>query len=146
MPAKKQPGQRRRGRRNNKTLPDGPGKPHIVYNEMQGMYNSDTELVFPMRVIPTLALLRGDEWRQLVERVSAPKAPLAEKLAFVLLMIRLDGCVTCNADSFRAMRGCTMCARQAIRRFRGSDEDLLTQFKTAHEEVADYLDKLDVAM
>lgn len=108
------------------------------------MYNSDTELVFPMRVIPTLALLRGEEWRQLVERVSAPQAPLVEKLAFVLLMIRLAGCLTCNADSFRAMRGCTMCARQAVRRFRGSDEDLLTQFEASQDEVAVYLEKLDV--
>jgi hypothetical protein len=103
------------------------------------MYNSDTELIFPIRIIPTLGSLRGDEWRNLVKEVSSPKASLIDQLAFVLMMVKLDGCVTCNADSFRAMRGCTQCAWQTVRRFRGSDEDLLSQFEAAHREVENYL-------
>jgi hypothetical protein len=108
------------------------------------MYNSDTELIFPIRIVPTLGSLRGDEWRNLVKEISSPKASLIDQLAFVLMMVKLDGCVTCNADSFRAMRGCTQCAWQSIRRFRGSDADLLTLFETAQREVETYLrEKVD---
>lgn len=110
------------------------------------MYNSDTELIFPMRVTPTLAFLRDDEWRQLVERVSSSQAPVVDKLAFVLMMVRLNGCVTCNADSFRAMRGCTLCARQAVRRFRGSDQDLIAQFKQSRQEIEKHLEKLEIEL
>ncbi len=105
------------------------------------MYNSDTELLFPLRVLSTLGSLRGETWRQLVKQVSAQEADTAGQMAFVLMMVRLGGCVTCNADSFRAMRGCTQCAWQTIRRFRGSDEELLGQFEQSRVEVEQYLSK-----
>ncbi len=105
------------------------------------MYNSDTELLFPIRVIPELRSLRGDIWAQLVDQVSAHDADPLDQLAFVLVMVRLSGCVPCNADSFRAMRGCTQCARQTVRRFKGSDQDLVTQFQAARREVANHLQK-----
>jgi hypothetical protein len=105
------------------------------------MYNSDTELLFPSRVIPTLRNLRGDEWRNLVDRVNSLSPEDPDQLAFVLMMIRLGGCVSCNADSFRAMRGCTQCARQTIRRYRGTDRDLIEQFNEARKEVDKFLQK-----
>jgi hypothetical protein len=105
------------------------------------MYNSDTELLFPSRVIPALRNLRGTEWRDLIDRINSldPKNP--DHLAFVLMMIRLGGCVSCNADSFRAMRGCTQCARQTIRRFRGTDQDLVDQFNEARQDVEKFQQK-----
>jgi hypothetical protein len=33
------------------------------------MYNEDTELIFPNRVIPALRDLRGATWRKLVDKV-----------------------------------------------------------------------------
>jgi len=59
--------------------------------------------------------------------------------AFGLMMIRLDGCLTCHADSYRAMRGCTTCAQQTIARFKGSDEELLQRFEWARRDVLCYL-------
>jgi len=103
------------------------------------MYNSDTELLFPPRVIPKLRDLRGEQWRNLVEQVMKQEAMSVDLLAFVLMMIRLNKCATCHADSFRAMRGCTQCAQQATRRFRGSDEELVELFAQAREEVEAYL-------
>ena len=105
------------------------------------MYNSDTELLFPTRVIPTLGELRGPEWQELIHQVTqSPANPIAET-AFVLMMVRMGGCVSCDADSFRAMRGCTQCARQTVRRFRGSDRDLVEQFEQAEKEVRAFLQK-----
>ncbi len=103
------------------------------------MYNSDTELLFPLRVIPSLGTLRGEAWQQLVKQVTDQDGDSLDQMAYVLMMVRLGGCVTCSADSFRAMRGCTQCAWQTIRRFRGSDEELLAQFEQSKIEVEQYL-------
>ena len=99
------------------------------------MYNDDTELLFPSRVIGELSGLRGEAWESLVNEVKDLPEDSLELLSFVLMMVKIDGCTTCNADSFRAMRGCTQCAILNIRRFRGSDKELLKQFSKAKTEV-----------
>lgn len=106
------------------------------------MYNSDTEVLFPPRVIPSLRTLQGEEWRRLVDRISSAEASPAEHYAFVLMMVRMCGCVGCNADSFRAMRGCTQCVRQTVRRYRGSDKDVAEQFKQVLREVEAHMQKI----
>ncbi len=105
------------------------------------MYNEDTEMLFPPRVIPTLRDLRGDGWRDLVDHIVPLEATDLDRLAFVLLMIRLGGCSNCQSDSFRAMRGCTQCAQQTVRRFRGGEGDLLKSFNEARSDVDRYVNK-----
>jgi hypothetical protein len=108
-------------------------------------YNADTEIMFPMRVALKLRDARGRDWRKLVDRVSSePEASLSH-LGFTLLFVRLSGCLTCHADSYRAMRGCTACSIHAIRRFRGDDTDLITLYERAKEEVEQYLHVMDLA-
>jgi hypothetical protein len=99
------------------------------------MYNNDTELLFPSRVIKDLAGLRGPEWDDLVNRVKNLAEDSADHLAFVLMMTKLDGCTSCNSDSFRAMRGCTQCAILSVRRFRGKDGELLKMYEHARKEI-----------
>jgi len=105
------------------------------------MFNSDTELFFPIRVIPSLGQVRGKEWEALVERVGAEGASELEQIAFTDLIVKLAGCTGCDADSFRAMRGCTQCARLVIKRYKGTDDDLLSQYEQCKVEVAEYLNK-----
>lgn len=99
------------------------------------MVNSDTEVLFPLRVVPLLADLQGDAWQSLIAHIQSADATPAERHAFVLLMVRVSGCVGCNADSFRAMRGCTQCARQSVRRFRGGDQEIVEQYHQLEKEV-----------
>lgn len=106
------------------------------------MFNQDTEVLFPMRVIPALRDLHGEEWGQLIDRLQIADSTPAERYAFVLMMVKMCGCVGCNADSFRAMRGCTQCAQQTVRRNRGSDRELLEQFRQVQREVEAYLHKV----
>ncbi|MEJ5201469.1 MAG: hypothetical protein WHV66_04475 [Anaerolineales bacterium] len=103
------------------------------------MYNPDTELIFPLRVIPMLADIREKTWRSLVKHVVSEEANLTEKMGFVLLMVRLCGCITCGADSHRALRGCTQCARQVIVRFHGKDEDITHLYQQAYRDAERYL-------
>jgi len=53
----------------------------------------------------------------------------------MLMMIRLDGCMCCETDSYRAMRGCGACAHQTLRRYKGTDAELLGLFEIALQEV-----------
>lgn len=97
------------------------------------------ELMFPHYAIAALKNARGQEWRELVDRVLIVPERHELSLAFVLMMIRLDGCLSCETDSYRAMRGCALCAMQALRRFKGTDRDLLNQFDKALEDLRTFL-------
>lgn len=105
------------------------------------MYNDDTELLFPLRVLATLKDIRTREWVTLVDEVSASAKNSINAFAFELMMVKLNGCGICDADSFRAMRGCSQCSHQTIRRFKGSDADLSRLFSIAIQDVTKFLDE-----
>lgn len=105
------------------------------------MYNQDTEVLFPTRVIPLLDGIHGERWHTLIEYVCSDQCPVSERYAFVLMMVKMCGCAGCNADSFRAMRGCTQCAKQTVRRFRGGDNEIVDQYQQMRREVEQFLRK-----
>ena len=98
-------------------------------------YRTDLDVLFPPRVIPALRNLRGQPWNELIDRISSQPSTSIERIAFVLMMVRLVGCVGCSPDSFRALRGCETCSKQTIRRFQGSDQDLLVLFSQAKDDI-----------
>ena len=95
--------------------------------------------LFPAYVIPKLKDLRGPEWRKLIERVAKLPEDHPDSLALSLTMIRIDGCGNCATDSFKVMRGCALCAMQSLRRFKGSDRELIKLYQKTQDEVAEYL-------
>jgi hypothetical protein len=105
------------------------------------MYNPETDLLFPPHTLPALSDLRGAAWQELVTHVLAAGPDSLEQMAFVLMMARLNNCATCNADSFRAMTGCTTCAKQSLKRFHETDEALVALYHAASAEVEGYLQK-----
>lgn len=105
------------------------------------MYNSETEFLFPLRMSGDLCDLRNKDWKKLINQVNGDQATRVDRIAFVLMMVRLNGCIGCNADSYRAMRGCSACARQTIRRFRNSDSELLSLYEQAKLEAEHFVDK-----
>lgn len=105
------------------------------------MTDENSDFLFPPRAIPMLRDLRGREWQTLIEQISSQEPEDIPRMALVLLMVRLGGCATCQADSFRAMRGCVQCSTQTIKRFRGQDADLLNLFYETRDEVARYVNK-----
>lgn len=96
---------------------------------------TENSLLFPHRVIPLLKTVRGQRWQALIEHVLTLPEVHDETLGLMLMLIRLNGCIPCETDSFRAMRGCPACALQALRRYKGSDEELLAAYDTALSEV-----------
>jgi hypothetical protein len=105
------------------------------------MYNPDTEVVFPSKAIGSLSNLRGKIWEELVLQVEGCPVESPEQTAFLLMMIKIDGCTSCNVDSFRAMRGCPACAQLNIRRYKGSDEELLRMYQQMLKETKSFLEK-----
>ncbi|MBN2385961.1 MAG: hypothetical protein JXB85_03005 [Anaerolineales bacterium] len=105
------------------------------------MYQDDTDLLFPVRIISELREIRNDGWRTIINQVRASGADSPAETAFVLMMVRLNGCATCYADSYRAMQGCLACSQQTLKRQRGTDEDLQRSYLAACLEVEEYLRK-----
>ncbi|MDX2163341.1 MAG: hypothetical protein SF162_18630 [bacterium] len=96
---------------------------------------ANNELMFPYHLIPALQTLRGPKWQALIAEVAARSEYHEDTLAFMLMMIRLNGCLACETDSYRAMRGCEACAVQTLRRYKGSDEELIALFEQARADV-----------
>jgi hypothetical protein len=94
------------------------------------MYTTN-ELMFPHHIIPSLKKVRGPRWQALVERVMILPEYHEETLAFMLMMVKLNGCVGCETDSYRAMKGCIACVYQTLRRYKGDDEELISTFHQA---------------
>ena len=100
--------------------------------------NPRTELLFPPHLIPGLKGLREEKWRALIEYLSALSDTHEDTLAFCLMMIRLNACLSCVSGSYRFMRGCELCAQQTISRFQGTDEELIALYEKAREDLALY--------
>lgn len=100
---------------------------------------ANNQLLFPHSIIPLVRTARGPEWAALVDHVQTLPEGHEDSLAFVLLMVRLNGCLICETDSYRAMRGCDACAIQTLRRFKGSDAELLGHYRQALDDVRGHL-------
>lgn len=97
------------------------------------------DLLFTPHLIPQLRNLRGEEWAKLIDQLSALPELHPDTLAFSMMMIKLGGCLPCEMDSYRAQRGCALCARQTIISFKGSDKQLMSRFEKAKQVVAEQL-------
>lgn len=104
--------------------------------------HAGSELLFPPYAIAPLENLRGPEWQALVQRVAALPETHPDSLAFSLMMMRLDGCLTCETDSYKAMRGCVQCAIQTIRRFKEDDDELFKLYGEAQDDVNTFLEEI----
>ena len=98
------------------------------------MYTQNN-LFFPQRAIAALSCERGEQWQALVERIQGLPPTHEEALAFMWMMVHLNGCAGCETDSYRAMRGCAACAVQTLRRFKGDDTALIRAYEDALDEV-----------
>lgn len=96
---------------------------------------TDSEILFPHHAIASLATMRDAAWQQLVERVLDLPPTHEETLAFMLMMIRLNNCLACETDSYRALRGCVACAQQTLRRYKGTDDELLKLYDDALADI-----------
>ncbi len=103
------------------------------------LVHTKAELLFPAHLISSLRDLRGDDWRALVDRVAALPETHPDSLAFVLMMIELDGCLKCNSNNYKFLRGCYLCATQTVQSYKGPDAELLEIYTRARQELTLHL-------
>ena len=96
---------------------------------------TDNEILFPHYAIPALRNTRGSAWAELIDGLSGKEETSLDVLALMYLMVELNGCLACETDSYRAMRGCTACAQQTLRRFKGSDQDLIRLYEASVDKM-----------
>jgi hypothetical protein len=100
------------------------------------------DLLFPSRAIENLQALRGEKWEELVKNVVKLEPGDPARIAFVLMIVKISGCTTCQSDSYRAMRGCSLCSNTTIKRFKGSDQSLIDLYNDAKKDVVKYIDEV----
>ncbi len=98
------------------------------------------EILFPHKSVSSLTGLRDVKWRELAKRISTLPEDNPESLAFCLMMIKQCGCLDCNPDRYKALMGCSACAKRTVAAFKGADENLLRAFRQARSEVNRYLE------
>ena len=103
------------------------------------VHNYEIDLLFPSRAIEPLRKLRGEQWEQLVTSMVDLDPANPERVAFVLFMVRIGGCTTCQSDSYRAMRGCILCSCNSIKRYKGSDQNLIDLYNEAKKDISRYM-------
>ncbi|MBI3536382.1 MAG: hypothetical protein HY070_02285 [Chloroflexi bacterium] len=96
-----------------------------------------TEFLFTHTAIGALKELRGTEWKQLATRVAQLPSTHPDALAFALMMVRLNNCVSCDALRFRERGGCARCARFVLTTLVKENEvSLLARYRAARNEIA----------
>ncbi len=94
------------------------------------------EFLFAHWAVPMLKELRGARWRDLVMRVARLDSTHPDALAFALMMVRLNGCVSCDAKRYRERGGCANCARFVLTTLnKEAETDLITRFRAAQKEI-----------
>ena len=95
------------------------------------------EFLFAHNAVPALKELRGPKWRDLVTHIAPLDSTHPDALAFALTMVRLNGCVSCDAKRYRERGGCAHCARFVLTTLnKESEADLLTRYRAAQKEIA----------
>jgi hypothetical protein len=91
-----------------------------------------------------LKKLKGDEWRQLTERIASLPETDTDALAFSHMMIKLCDCLNCDLGSYKAALGCSACSQRTINALRDTDKQLLRRFEKSKKEVIKFLDELKI--
>ncbi len=86
--------------------------------------------------------MRGEKWQQFIDGIYTDTNRSRLESSVVLFVVKQGGCAGCNADSFRAMRGCRLCSQQTIKRFKGSDQVLIEQILSVQAEITDWLEQI----
>lgn len=99
-----------------------------------------TEFLFAHWAVPALQELRGPRWREFVTRIAALPSTHPDALAFALMMIRINGCLNCDATRYRDKGGCATCSRFSLTTLNKENEgSLLTRYHVAKKEIAHML-------
>ena len=92
--------------------------------------------MFAHWAVPALKDLRGPRWHALVSRIAGLPSTHPDSLALALTMVRINGCVNCDARRYRERGGCGNCSQFMLKTMNREDEaSLLARYHAAHKEI-----------
>ncbi len=100
---------------------------------------SRTEILFAPWAVRPLKDARGAKWRRLVEQVAALPEEDPDALAFQLLMIRFNNCVTCDARKYMERGGCARCALTNLGFSKETEDMLIARYRATRKEISQAL-------
>ncbi len=77
----------------------------------------------------------------MVLEVAARPETDPDSLAFQLLMVRLNSCLTCDARRYAERGGCARCASTNLAFCKDTEADLIARFRSTRKEIASELSK-----
>jgi hypothetical protein len=95
-----------------------------------------TELLFAHWAVRSLRDARGPRWRKLVEEVAALPEDHPDALAFQLMMVRLNNCLSCDARKYAERGGCARSSLTTLQFSKETDESLVARFRAARKEIS----------
>jgi hypothetical protein len=98
-----------------------------------------TELLYAHWATRSLHGARGPKWKKLVQEIQALPETHPDALAFELMMVRLNSCVTCDARKYVEKGGCARCSLTTLTFSKESEEALLARFRAARKEISQVL-------
>ncbi|MDM8527109.1 hypothetical protein QUF58_02755 [Anaerolineales bacterium HSG24] len=105
---------------------------------------SRCEILFPHSRVGGLKKLKGEEWRELTERIALLPEIHEDSLSFSHMMIRLCDCLNCDLGSYKAALGCSACSQRTINALRDSDPQMKKRFEKSRKEVRLYLEETEL--
>ncbi len=110
---------------------------------MVDQFKHQTEFLFAHWAVPALGDLRGARWRDLIARISHLPSTHPDSLAFALTIVRINGCVNCDAKRYRDRAGCANCSRFVLTTLNKETEaSLIARYRAAQKEVIHSMDRL----
>ncbi|MBI4672245.1 MAG: hypothetical protein HY741_11350 [Chloroflexi bacterium] len=98
-----------------------------------------TELLYAHWATRSLRNARGPKWKKLVQEIQTLPETHPDALAFQLMMVRLNSCVTCDARKYVEKGGCARCSATTLNFSKETEEALLARFRAARKEIAQTL-------
>jgi hypothetical protein len=98
-----------------------------------------TELLFAPWAIGSLKAARGPKWRKLIENIARRQETDPDALALQLLMVRLNGCLTCDARKYSERGGCAQCSRATLAFSKETEDGLIDRFRRTRTEISHLL-------
>ncbi len=100
---------------------------------------SRTEILFAHWAVRSLSNARGPKWRKLVEEIAALPETDPDALAFQLMMVRLNGCPSCDARKFAERGGCARCSLTTLAFSKETEASLLARYRSAQKDIQEAL-------
>ena len=98
-----------------------------------------TTTLYPTYAVQHLRAMKGKGWRRLIDRVARLPVVHPEAIAFTLMIRRLGALIGSKGRMFRMDVECVLDIVELLKRYEGTERDLLDEYRHTLVEVESFL-------